>query len=50
MRILAITALLVFALGLFGSMVSRVAGEIGPGGSSLPPTIHVAGEIGPGGS
>ncbi len=50
MRILAITALLVFALGLFGSMVSRVAGDIGPGGSELPPVVHMAGDIGPGGS
>ncbi len=47
MRLLAILAVLAWAIGLSGSMVTRVAGDIGPG-SALPPTIHVAGDIGPG--
>ena len=47
MRLLAILAVLAWAIGLSGAMVTRVAGDIGPG-SALPPTIHVAGDIGPG--
>jgi hypothetical protein len=47
MRLLAIIALLAWAIGLSGSVVTRVAGDIGPG-SALPPTIHLAGDIGPG--
>ncbi len=47
MRVLVILALLAWAIGLSGSMVTRVAGDIGPG-SALPPTVHVAGDIGPG--